>query len=191
MTFTTEDNHGAVARDEWSYSTAVGVGPFRFGMTLDDVVEAAEVFGRPRVSDCAQHHRIFAPTRGVEVRRRGAIHSLPAVTAYVSQAVGLFCVAADALHGPQVMYHGIPLVRRDRAELDSDVTVYGEAQDADIRYAPSGYAGPDDPGIIVCEQGVGQVLLSRPLFVVTRDGANTEWDSIPVEEYGPEGCPTA
>jgi hypothetical protein len=187
MVFETDGVPRAVERDEWSYSPAVGVGPFLFGMTLDEVVEAAEVLGRPAVSDCAQHHRIFAPTRRVEVCRCGVALSPPAVVAYVSQAVGLFCVAADALHGPQVMYQGIPLVGRDRVELESEVIAFAEAEDAGIRYSPAGYAGPDDDGIIVCSQRVGQVGLSRPLFMVTRDGANTEWDSIPVEEYGSNG----
>jgi hypothetical protein len=91
------------------------------------------------------------------------------------------------LHGPQVMYQGIPLVGRDRVELESEVIAFAEAEDAGIRYSPAGYAGPDDDGIIVCSQRVGQVGLSRPLFMVTRDGANTEWDSIPVEEYGSNG----
>ncbi len=40
-------------------------------------------------------------------------------------------------------------------------------------------------------QLVGLVLRSRPLFMVTRDGANTEWDSMPSEEYHVNGQATA
>ncbi len=36
-------------------------------------------------------------------------------------------------------------------------------------------------------QLVGQVLRSRPLFMVTRDCANTEWDSMPSEEQRVNG----
>ncbi len=36
-------------------------------------------------------------------------------------------------------------------------------------------------------QLVGQVLRSRPLFMVTRDGASTEWDSMPSEEQRVNG----
>ncbi|MFH8776339.1 hypothetical protein ACIF83_43970 [Streptomyces sp. NPDC085866] len=50
---------GVAERDEWSYSPTVGVGPLRFGMTVDEVVEAAEVLGRTKVSDCARDHAIF------------------------------------------------------------------------------------------------------------------------------------
>lgn len=50
-----------------------------------------------------------------------------------------------------------------------------------------GYAGPDDSGIVMRGQLVGQVLRSRPLFMVTRDGANTEWDSMPPEEQRVNG----
>ncbi|WP_405469474.1 hypothetical protein [Streptomyces canus] len=163
---------GVAERDEWSYSPSVGVGPLRFGMTVDEVVEAAEMLGQTKVSECAPDHAIFSPTWKVEVHRRGVAPSLPAVTAYVSQVAGLFCIAVDAVHGPQVAYDGLPLVGRD---LSMDVP---------FRYTPEGYEGPDDSGVVMRGQPVGQVLRSRPLFMVTRDGANTEWDSMPSEEYG-------
>ncbi|BBC28904.1 uncharacterized protein SGFS_001950 [Streptomyces graminofaciens] len=182
MTFKTEADSGVADRDEWSYAPAVGVGPLRFGMTVDEVVEAAQVLGQTQVSDCARDHAIFSPTWKIEVRR-GAAPSPPAVTAYVSQAVGLFCIAADAVHGPQVGYDGISLVGRDLSELESDAIAHAEAVDGHFRYTPEGYAGPDDPGVVMRGQLVGQVLRSRPLFMVTRDGANTEWDSMPSEEY--------
>lgn len=180
MTFKTEDDFGATERDGWSYVPAVGLGPLRFGMTVDQVATAAEILGQTQVSDCAPHHAIFSPTWKVEVRRRAA-PSPTAVTAYVSQAVGLFCIAADAVHGPQVACDGISLVGRDL--LESDAIAYAEAMDVRFRYTPEGYAGPDDPGIVMRGQLVGQALRSRPLFMVTRDGANTEWDSMPSEEY--------
>ncbi|WP_310729199.1 hypothetical protein [Streptomyces sp. N2A] len=174
---------GVAERDEWSYSPTVGVGPLRFGMTIDEVVEAAETLGQTKVSDCARDHAIFSPTWKIEVHRRGVAPSPPAVTAYVSQAVGLFCIAADAVHGPQVAYDGLPLVGRDLSELESDAIAYAEATDVYLRYTPEGYAGPDDPGVLIRGQLVEQDLRSRPLFMVTRDGANTEWDSMPSEEY--------
>ncbi|MER5665296.1 hypothetical protein [Streptomyces mirabilis] len=182
---------GVAERDEWSYSPTVGVGPLRFGMTVDEVVEAAEMLGQTKVSDCARDHAIFTPTWKVEVHRRGVAPSPPAVTAYVSQAVGLFCIAADAVHGPQVAYDGLPLVGRDLSELESDAIAYAEAMDVPFRYTPEGYAGPDDSGVVMRGQLVGQVLRSRPLFMVTRDGANTEWDSMPSEEYRVNGHSTA
>lgn len=50
-------------------------------------------------------------------------------------------------------------------------------------YTPDGYAAPDGPGVVMRGQLVGQVLRSRPLFMVARDGANTAWDSLPSEGY--------
>ncbi|MEU6278427.1 hypothetical protein ABZ871_39475 [Streptomyces populi] len=152
-------------------------------MTVDEVVEAAQVLGQTKVSDCAPHHKVFSPTWKIEVHRHGAASCLPAVTAYVSQAVGLFCIATDAVIGPQVKYDGVPLVGRDLPELESDMIAYAEAMDVFYRYTPEGYAGPDDRGVVLRGQVVGQDLRSRPLFMVTRDGANTEWDSMPSEEY--------
>lgn len=184
MAFTT----GIAERDVWSYSSAVGVGPLRFGMTVDEVAEAAEMLGQTKVGECARGHAVFSPTWKVEVRRRGVTPSPPpAVTAYVSQVAGLFCIAVDAVHGPQVAHDGLPLVGRDLSELESDAIAYAEAMDVHFRYTPEGYAGPDDPGVVIRGQPVGQVLRSRPLFMVTRDGANTEWDSMPSEEYGVNG----
>lgn len=173
---------GPVDRDEWSYSRAVAVGPLRFGMTLDEVVKTAESLGRTKISECPRGHAIFSPTSKVEVSF-GEAPSSSAITAYLSQALGLFCVAADAIRGPQVAYAGIPLVGRDLTELERDMIAYAEENDVYFRYTPEGYAGPDDPGIILRAQRIGQVLRSRPLFMVTRDGANTEWDSLPSEEY--------
>jgi hypothetical protein len=178
-------------RGEWSYSPTVGVVPLRFGMTVDQVVEAAEVPGQTKVSECARDHAIFSPTWRVDMHRRGVATSLPAVTAYVSQVAGLFCIAADAVYGPQVAYDGIPLVGRDLMELEIDVIAYAEAMDVHSCYTPEGYAGPNDSGVVMRGQPVGAVLRSRPLFMVTRDGANTEWDSMPSAEYRVNGQPVA
>ncbi|WP_327268045.1 hypothetical protein OG233_06825 [Streptomyces sp. NBC_01218] len=183
MTFMAEAGSGVADRDEWSYAPAVGVGPLRFGMTVDEVVEAIQVLGQAEVSDCPRVHAVFSPMWKIEVHRRGVASSLPAVTAYVSQVAGLFCIAVDAVHGPQVGHDGIPLVGRDLSELQSDEIARAEAADGGYRCTPEGFAGPDDPGVVMRGQRVGQVLRSRPLFMVTRDGANTEWDSMPSEEY--------
>jgi hypothetical protein len=190
VAFETEADFGLAERDEWSYAPAVGVGPLRFGMTVDEVVEAAEILGRTEVSDCALDYAIFSPTWKIEVHRHG-VASQPAVTAYVSQGVGLFGVAADAGQGPQVAFDGLPLVGRDLSELEGDAIAYAEAMGAHLRYTPEGYAGPDDPGVLMRGQLVGRVLRSRPLFMVTRDGANTEWDSVPSDEYHVKGKPMA
>lgn len=189
MAFETEAGFGVAERDEWCYAPAVGVGPLRFGMTVDEAVEATEVLGQTKVSDCVRDHAIFSPTWKVEVHRRGAAPSPPAVTAYVSQTVGLFCIAADAVQGPQIAYDGLPLVGRDMTELESNAIAHAEAMDARFRITPEGYAAPDDPGIVMRAQRVGEVLRSRPLFMVPRDGANTEGDSLPSEEYHFNGRP--
>jgi len=120
MAVKSEAGCGAAELDEWSYRPAAGVGPLQFGMALDEVVEAAEIFGRTQVDDCARDHTIFSPTWKVDVQRHGVTPSPSAVTAYVSQAVGLFCVAVDAVHGPQVVHDGLALVGRDLSELESD-----------------------------------------------------------------------
>ena len=78
-----------------------------------------------------------------------------------------------------------------RLKVDPEPARQTEAVDVYVRYTPEGYAGPDDPGVLLRGQLVGQALRSRPLFMVTRDGANTEWDSMPSEEYRFNVSPTA
>ncbi|MEV7541165.1 hypothetical protein [Streptomyces sp. NPDC089915] len=161
-------------------------------MTVSDVVEAAEALGPATVSECRRQYAVFSPTWRIEVHRPGGAPSPPAVTAYVSQDAGLFGVACDAVHGPQVAYDGLPLVGQDLAELESDMIAYAEAHDVGFRYTCDGHAGPDDPGIIMRAQPVGETRRSRPLFMVPRDGAWTEWDSLPSEEdqkYPATGLP--
>ncbi|MGX4731447.1 hypothetical protein [Kitasatospora griseola] len=77
MAFKTEADSEVVERDEWSYSPAVGVGPLRFGMTVDEVVEAAEILGQMKVTELARDYPVFSPTWKVEVHRRGAAPSMP------------------------------------------------------------------------------------------------------------------
>ncbi|MGW1536680.1 hypothetical protein [Streptomyces aureus] len=97
--------------------------------------------------------------------------------------MGLFGIAADAVTGPQVRSDGIPLVGRDLSELERDIIANAEAKDVYFRDSVDGCAGPDDPGVVLFGQPVRQVLPSRPMFMVPRDGAYTEWDSMPSEKY--------
>ncbi|MEV6680600.1 hypothetical protein AB0N09_27615 [Streptomyces erythrochromogenes] len=139
MTFKTEADSGVADREERSYAPAVGVGPLRFGMTVDEVVEASQVLGQTKVSDGPRVHAVSSPTWKIEVRHRGVAPSLPAVPAYVSQAAGLLCIAADAVHGPQARHDGIPLVERDLSELESDEIAHAEAVNGHFRFTPEGY----------------------------------------------------
>ncbi|MFD6115550.1 hypothetical protein ACFWG0_36450 [Streptomyces yangpuensis] len=113
-----DGDFGVVERGEWSYTEAVGVGPLRFGMAVNEVVMAAELLGSAKISDCHRQHAVFSQTWKVDIHRRGA-SSTPAVTAYVSQDAGLFGVACDAVQGPQVAYNGLLLVGREMGELES------------------------------------------------------------------------
>ncbi|MFD8144003.1 hypothetical protein [Streptomyces sp. NPDC059708] len=187
MVFEDQAESGAAGREEWHYSPAVSLGPLRFGMTVSEAVEAAEEFGQTKVSDCLRQHTVFSPTSKIDIHRRGAIPTPPAVTAYVSEAAGLFCLAVDAVQGPPVAYDGILLVGRGMAALERDAITYAEANDVQFRIMPEGYAAPDDPGIVMRAQLVSGILRSRPLFMVPRDGAWTEWDSLPDEEYRIDG----
>lgn len=78
--------------------------------------------------------------------------------------MGLFCIAADALRGPQVAYDGLLLVGRDLSDLESDAIAYAEAMDVHFRYTPEGYAGPDDSGVVMR----GQLGLVRPIMCGAR-----------------------
>ncbi|WP_328475008.1 hypothetical protein OHA21_17005 [Actinoplanes sp. NBC_00393] len=101
------------------------------------------------------------------------------VRVYFAGTMGLQCIALDALCGPQVTMEGIRLVGRTLPDLEVEMHDYAAAHDHYVVYYPAGAAGTDE--IIVDAQCAGDTLLTRPIFAVLRERANTLWDSIPAD----------
>ena len=91
------DVKGDEERDHWSFAPMTSVGPLRFGMSSDEVV-AALGGGEPAGRDCG-------PCRGESYET----FTDAGVSTYYTDGL-LYCIAADALIGPQVTLDGVALV---------------------------------------------------------------------------------
>jgi hypothetical protein len=105
------------------------------------------------------------------------------VTTYFRQPDGLFCVAVDALCGPQVTMDGIRLVGRVPSELNDGIFEYAASQGLEAGFLPSGDYGVEEFGFMTKVQRAGDVLLTRPVFAIR--WANTFIDSFPAGEVTP------
>lgn len=111
----------------------------------------------------------------------------PLVT-YFSEAGRLACVAVGARHGPQITLGHLCLVGQVPSKLEEEFSDHMSAQGLDeaIRYSQFGDLGTDALGVVLRGQRVGDVVLSRPVFVA-REWADMVWDvgegTIPMEEW--------
>ena len=149
-------------RVQWSFSPLVGVGPLRFGMTAEDVAAA------------------LGAAPGVTGQGYGCFTSA-GVTAYYGRQC-LEGVAVDALKGPQVTMDGTALVAQVPSVMEGWLLDYTEARGADLRYTHAADPGSADLGLVLRVQRAGDVVLSRPLFLV-REWVVNSWDCIPAEEW--------
>ncbi|MEU9800766.1 hypothetical protein [Streptomyces sp. NPDC051000] len=142
-------------REQWAWNPLVAVGPLEFGMRPDEVVEA---LGERVVEgdECgAERHEHF--------QDRG-------VMAYYTDAGHLAGVALSAVTGPQITLGGIPLVGQAVGEVLQSQTVqrlidYGREQGLRFAWIPSGDPGLQQLGLVLRRVGVGDTVLSRPLFM--------------------------
>ncbi|MFI7401578.1 hypothetical protein ACIBW9_14050 [Streptomyces sp. NPDC049541] len=160
-------------RAQWVFVPQVGVGPLRFGMTPDDVSAA---LGSE------------APARRLAQRSSGSYELIespftkPRVTVYYAMGQTLACVAVDALAGPQVMLDGTALVARVPSEVEDWLCKHAEADEFDLIYTHAADPGSGDLGLIVRAQRAGDIVLTRPLFLI-REWAENNWDCVPGEEW--------
>jgi hypothetical protein len=158
------------ARDQWTCTPCVAVGPLHFGTTHDDVVRAlngAKVIvsrGGPPHGDWLE----------AQFRDLG-------VTTYYDNGV-LACVAVDALTGPQVRLDGHSLVGRAPSVVDQWVIDYTQSHGLDLCYSIEGNAGSYDLGLVMRVQRAGDAVLTRPLLMV-RKWAEGMWDYVPLSEW--------
>ncbi|MFI7649597.1 hypothetical protein ACIBTZ_26470 [Micromonospora sp. NPDC049460] len=156
----------------------MSVGPLRFGMRHDEAAAALSGFA---ATVSTAHHDIDQAQKA-EFRNACVPAYATAVTAYYGKSEGLFCVVADARYGPQVTLDGVRLVGRVPSQLEQQFLDYMLSRGIAPQYAPEGDPGADELGIIMRVQRAGDVVLSRPVFAVIRERANTLWDGMPYDE---------
>jgi hypothetical protein len=166
-------------RQRWPFVPLVSVGPLRFGMSRDQVVDqVAAALGAGPNAEKPGDWIIFSDPNSF---------GRP-LTTYFSAAGGLACVAVDARHGPQITWGHLCLVGQVPSKLEEDFSDHMSAQGLDeaIRYSQCGDLGTDALGVVLRAQRVGDIVLSRPVFVA-REWADMVWDAwegtIPMEEW--------
>ncbi|XVU29951.1 hypothetical protein ACQPZJ_23525 [Actinoplanes sp. CA-054009] len=152
-------------RDEWTATPLAGVGPLRFGATHDEVVAA--LGGETAI--------LTAGDPPEEARFDDA-----GVTAYYTGG-RLYCVAIDALGGPQVLIDGTALVGRAPSAVEQWAHDQARTRRLELRYTHAGDPHLTEYGLILRAQRAGDVVLSRP--VLLDRAAEIPWDYVPGREW--------
>ncbi|MFF4384773.1 hypothetical protein [Kitasatospora sp. NPDC001547] len=146
-------------RVQWRLDPLVGVGPLRFGMGYEDVVEALDGFLEPSSRSTSHYGRVLSDDFFLPHSSNS-----PALTVYYD--IGrLVCVVVNALRGPQVTLDALSLVGRVPSELEADFAKYTTVRERDLRYGQYGDPGSEALGVVLRAQRAGDVVLSRPVFV--------------------------
>lgn len=135
------------ARELWEARFDVGVGPLRFGMTPAQVAQALSCEPRPRADGLY----------GEEDYPNG-------VRAFYD-AESLACVALDAVIGPQALLAGFPLAGSDPGRGQQFLLDHAREHGNWILFTSDGSLALTDVGVLLRDQRVEGVRLSRPVFV--------------------------
>jgi len=169
-------------RLDWELTPLEGVGPLRFGMGVAEV--AAAMSGMTEV-------RQFQPgpwtreTLGVEFGRGSATSAEPSVYAYFIDD-RLFCVAVDAVRGPQVTLWGRELTACVPADLEAFLLHSHRCGVMAVSYGPRGNPGVNDLGLVLRLQEAARGVVTRPVMVgrAWADRCVDDWEgAIPECEW--------
>ena len=150
----------------WVLTPLDNVGPLRFGISADEVEEALP--GARELSRF-QADPFFPEILGIQY---GLQSAAPAVFTYFDGVGRLFCVAADAAHGPQVMLDGLELTGGVPAVLEQALPDLPSSPERGVlQYGPRGNPGVNGLGLVLRVQETGLGVLTRPVLL-GRDWAN-------------------
>ncbi|MEV0282339.1 hypothetical protein AB0I22_39075 [Streptomyces sp. NPDC050610] len=173
-------------RDQWEYAPLEAVGPLRFGMSPDEAVARMAALGftgtldemHPWNHQRRQYRTEFQKSQGPEPYQTD-------VTGYYVEGIGLTCVVADGLSGPQVSFEGMRLVGRIPSQLMNELGAYLEERDLGFTFTPQGDITNAELGFMPGVQRAGDILVTRAIFGKPDEGiANTLDDIIPGEVWG-------
>ncbi|MFE0628872.1 hypothetical protein ACFW3D_18155 [Streptomyces sp. NPDC058864] len=158
---------------DWELMPLEGVGPLCFGMGVTEV--AAELPGMTELRRF-QADPAFQEILGVEFGTRGVG---PAVYAYFIDG-RLFCVAMDAVHGPQVTLWGRELNACVPADLERFLLQAHWCGVLDVSYGPRGNPGVNGLGLVVRVQEVTRGTVTRPVMVgrTWADRCTDDWEGL-------------
>jgi hypothetical protein len=163
----------ARVRPVWVAVPLESVGPLRFGMTVEEAGAAL-----PEARELRQFRA--EPRFDVVGIELGFAGGEPAVYEYFLSSGGpLFCVAADAIHGPQITLDGTKLTGGNPGELYQWLSNLPDSMGS-LRYGPRGNPGVEELGLVLRVQVSVDGPLTRPVLV-GRDWAEDcvdDWHSM-------------
>ncbi|MDX2913138.1 MULTISPECIES: hypothetical protein [Streptomyces] len=136
-------------RERWELLPGLGVGPLRFGMSRAEVAEALQASG--------PHQKVGGPYAQEDFA--------DGVQVFYGEG-RLACVAMDAVAGPQVFLTDFALAGRDPEEAYQYLLDHAADHGHCLAYTPDESLALTDLGLLLRVQQIGDVLLSRPLFVM-------------------------
>ncbi|WP_217236996.1 hypothetical protein [Streptomyces sp. AC555_RSS877] len=164
-------------RAQWTFIPHVSAGPLRFGISPDEVGEA--LMNTATVS--RQTYETW-PASGSPSLVATQFTELGVTAYYEREGETLAGVAVDALAGPQVTLDGTALVAQVPSEAETWLLNRAEAHELNLLYTHAADPGSADLGLIMRAQRAGDIVLTRPLFLV-REWAENSWDCIPGSEW--------
>ncbi|WP_436772215.1 hypothetical protein [Yinghuangia sp. YIM S09857] len=159
-------------RQQWVFRPLVGVGPLLFEMDADEVADALDERHAARTEQQVSGGLLNSAEDFFGV----------GVSAFYSSSGRLACVAVDARQGPQVTLDGVPLVSRVPSELEDWICDYTEAHGIELSWTHEGNASARDLGLIMRVQRAGDIVVTRPLFMI-HEWAMGVWENVPDTEW--------
>jgi hypothetical protein len=158
-----------VDRAPWTFTPLVSVGPLRFGMSPAEVGAALD-------------GAIAYISHGGRAQPRAQQFTQVGVTTFSTESARLAGAAVDALMGPQVRLGETALVECVPSEIERSISDHARAYGVELTYTPEGNPASVDLGLVMRVQRAGDVVLSRPLFLI-REWAEDVWDHLPEFEW--------
>jgi hypothetical protein len=162
-----------VDRAQWAFSPFVSVGPLRFGMSPVEVGAALDG-AKAYVSHGMRDGALLGSGAGGRAQRFTEV----GVTAFYTESVRLAGVSVDALKGPQVRLGEAALVGCVPSEIERWLSDHARAHGLELAYTHEANPKVVDLGLVMRVQRAGDVVLSRPLFLI-REWAVDIWESLP------------
>jgi hypothetical protein len=150
-------------RGQWELRPLAGVGPLRFGTGLADVAQALGV--EPAPVRTAEHWVFHAA----------------GVTVYFGDNDKLYCVAVDALIGPQVTFDGLRLTGQVPSRAEQIVLDHAEVHGAEVRFSHAADVELPGYGLVLRSQRAGDLVLTRPVLLDALEV--NSWDGVPGDEW--------
>jgi hypothetical protein len=173
-------------RLQWLFTPLRGVGPLEFGMTGEEVKDAAA--GAFRANFTTRRTPAGSMPREGKLARDHPLTGLwnTNATVYFDDSGRLACVAVDALRGPQVRLDGMALAGQVPSRMAVEFGDYLVERDMVMWIGQDANLSSPALGLVLRVQRTGDHLLTRPLMVAAEwadSCGDTQESLIPEMEW--------